>query len=173
MRIIPFLLLLYFVSIGQLDAMTYSWVDDAGTYNFTEDLSSVPKKYRKRVNRRDDGVSDTSAPATVSEKKTVQENPAVVKSADVSDGDTKLYGGKTREAWRRELLAQESELNALKRRLELIQKQLVSPSGLSKGGAEALQKEYNETRSVYDQKYKAYSELADTVRKAGLPVEMK
>ena len=29
-------------------AETYTWEDDLGTVNFTEDLGNVPKKYRKK-----------------------------------------------------------------------------------------------------------------------------
>ncbi|MBV5339309.1 MAG: DUF4124 domain-containing protein [Deltaproteobacteria bacterium] len=46
--------------VAPLHAETYSWVDDSGTYNLTEDYSSVPKKYRKKVKRREDIQQDVS-----------------------------------------------------------------------------------------------------------------
>ena len=38
---------------------------------------------------------------------------------------------------------------------------------------ELLKKDYDDSRAAYDQKYKSYTELIETVRKTGIIVEIK
>src|SRR6185369_16894326 len=133
-----FLFVIVFVLLlaGQSDAETYSWVDETGTCNFSEDLSRVPKRYHKSVKRYGDIGSQTASPVKITSEKNKQDDSCPV---DVSCGkptglpgeDTQLYGGKTRDAWRRELNANESELSRLEQQLEQMQNQIKKPSGLS------------------------------------------
>jgi hypothetical protein len=155
-----------------LHAETYSWVDDSGTYNYTEDYSRVPKKYQKKVKRREDLPQDVTPPALPGSEPRRAEK-AAVKSAAVPDGEKELYGGKSHAAWRKELDAFEAELSGIEQRMELLRKQIYDPKGVSKVQFEALKKDYDDSRAAYDQKYKNYSELIDAVRKAGIVVEIK
>lgn len=163
---------------GQLGAETYSWVDETGTYNFSEDLSRVPKKYRKNVNRRGDMGSREAAPAKAIPEKSTQGDPRKVedangKSGGSTGGDTQLFGGKTQDAWRNELKTHETELTTLEQQLERIKKQITTPARLSRERQTELVKEFENTRENYNQKYKAYSELVESARKAGLVIEIK
>lgn len=176
--VIVFMLML----AGELGAETYSWVDESGTYNFSEDLSRVPKKYRKNVNRRGDmrkqDAAPAASPANASPEKSTQADPRQVedsngKSGGLPGGDTQLYGGKTQDAWRKELNVHESELNRLEQQLDQLQKQIKKPTGLSRERQSELVKEYENTRTNYNQKYKIYSELIESARKAGLVIEIK
>lgn len=160
-------------------AETYSWVDDKGTYNFTEDFSSVPKKYRKKVKHTAD-IDPVKAPATstVNQGKAgATKNPELsgAKSAgEKTDGTTQgskqLYGGKTHDAWRAELSQGEAELAGIKLQIDAIK------SALNKPAVEErvrLYREYNELVTTYNQKHASYSELIETARKAGLVIEYK
>lgn len=171
--VIAFALLL----AGQLGAETYSWVDETGTYNFTEDLSQVPKKYRKNVTRRGDmgrqDAAPTASPANASPEKSRQTEDANGKPGGLPGGDTQLYGGKTQDAWRKELQVHESELARLEQQLDQLQKQIKKPSGVSFARQSELIKEYEKTRGNYNQKYKIYSELIESARKAGLVIEIR
>lgn len=151
----------------QLHAETYSWIDDSGTYNFTEDYSSVPKKYRKRVKRRDDIPQETAPQAPPTPDKTD------VKSSAETGGDKQLYDGKSRAEWRRELELQEADLNVIAQRMELLRKQIYDPKGIAKVQFEVLKKEYDDNLATYNQKYSKYTELIEMIRKAGIVVEMK
>jgi len=158
----------------QLHAETYSWIDDSGTYNFTEDYASIPKKYRKKVKRRDDVPQDAAPQAAANSEKPVRiTEKADGKTAEVAGGDKDLYGGKSRAAWRKELDVQEAELNSLERRTEQLKRQIVESKGLSAAQVEVLKKDYNDSRADYDQKYNNYKELIETVRKAGITVEIR
>ena len=160
----------------QLHAETYSWIDDSGTYNFTEDYSRIPKKYRKKVKRREDVQQDEKPPAaSASEKKAVgpAEKPDAKASISPDSGKEQLYGGKSRAAWSREMAEREAELTGIEQRMEQIKKQISDTKGVTPGQFEELKKEYNNSRATYDQKYKGYSDLMETIRKAGIPVEIK
>lgn len=157
-----------------LSAGTYSWVDDSGTYNFTEDYSKVPKKHRKKVKRSDDLQQDVAPQVSpVPEGATRQSAKPGTESAAVPGGDAELYGGKSRAAWQKEMAALEAELSGIEQHMELLRKQIYDPLGPSKKQLEVLKKDYDDSRAAYDLKYKKYNELIEAVRKAGIPVEIK
>jgi len=158
-----------------LHAETYSWVDDSGTYNYTEDYSRVPKKHQKKVKRREDLGQDVKpqVPPVPPDSATRQADKADVKSAVVPEGEKELYGGKSHAAWRKELDALEAELNGIEQHMEQLRKQIYDPKGVPKDQFEVLKKDYDDSRAIYDQKYKQYSELIETIRKAGIIVEIK
>ncbi len=156
---------------SQAGAETYSWIDDSGTHNFADDLSSVPRKYRKKVKRLGDTGNEPAVqrPATPEKKSdTVQAPPASQSSA--AGDDKQLYDGKSRAVWRQEFDAHEAELQRLEQRLDVLQKQTAN---INAEQFAALKKDYDETRVLYLEKYKLYSELIGSARKAGLVVEMK
>ncbi|OGU13129.1 MAG: hypothetical protein A2076_07595 [Geobacteraceae bacterium GWC2_53_11] len=157
--------------VTQSYAETYSWVDDSGTYNFTEDYSRVPKKYRKKVKHRDDIRQDVPQESPKAEKSEKQAEKFGTKAAVSAEGG--LYGGKSRAEWRTELDAREAELSGIEQRMEQMRKQSNNPKGISRAQFDVLKKEYDDTRATYDQKYKSYTELIETIRKAGLPVDIK
>ena len=175
----PIILILFVLMLaGQLGAETYSWVDDRGTYNFTEDLSQVPKKYRKKINRRGDMGKQEDTPVKASPEKSPQADPRKVEDSSAKPvgqtaEDTQLYGGKTQDAWRKELKDHEAELSRLEQQLVQIQKQITTPARLSRERQAELVKEFENTRQNYNQKYKLYSELVESARKAGLTIEIK
>jgi len=158
-----------------LHAETYSWVDDSGTYNYTEDYSSVPKKYRKNVKRREDLPRDVMPQdPVVPESSPRQAEKTGAKPAAVPGGETEgLYGGKSRAAWRKEMEAMETELSGIEQHMELLRKQIYDPKRFSKDQLDVLIKDYDDSRATYDQKYKSYTALIETIRKAGIVVEIK
>jgi len=174
-----YLLIIVFVLMmgEQPGAETYSWEDDTGTYHFTEDLSHVPKKYRNKMNRRGDMGRQETEPVNASQEKSTQADilkieDSSAKSGGAPGGKTQLYGGKTYEAWRNELKAHETELTGLEQQLEQIMKQVTTTARLSRERQAELTKEYENTRQTYHQKYKQYSDLVESARKAGLVIEI-
>lgn len=154
----------------QVYAETYSWVDDSGTYNYTEDYSTVPKKYRKKVKRRAEIQQEASPDIDSKSGKTDKKD---AKPAAVSVDEKKLYGGKSLDAWRKEMDIQEAELKRIELRMEELRKQVLDTKGVRRAQYDVLKKEYDDNRVEYDQKYKNYTELIETVRKAGINVEIK
>lgn len=154
-----------------LGAETYSWVDESGTYNFTEDLGKVPKKYRKKVKRIEDAEKDPASQASAAPEKGA--GLAAVPGAPPASSpaeDKQLYNGKSRNAWLQEMEIQETELRKLEQLLDNLQKQAAKPSGLTAEQFAILKKDYDDARAAYDLKYKVYSGLVESARKAGLTV---
>lgn len=157
-----------------LHAETYSWVDDSGTYNYTEDYSKVPKKYRKNVKRREDLPRDVRPQDPAVPESSLRQTEKTDAKSAADPGDEKdIYGGKSRAAWRKEMEVLETELNSIEQRMELLRKQIYDPQGITKAQFEVLKKDYDDIRATYDQKYKSYTELIETIRKAGIVVEIK
>ena len=98
---------------------------------------------------------------------------ADTKSAAVPGDDRELYGGKSRADWRKELDVREAELSSIEQHMEQLSRQISGPKGISAGQLEISKKDYNDSRVTYDQKYKSYTELIETIRKAGITVEIK
>ena len=152
----------------------YSWVDDSGTYNYTEDYSRVPKKFRKKVKQSGDFQRNilpqrSPLPVTPPAGKAEKAREPVVATGD----EKELYGGKSRETWRKELDVREAELNGIERRMEQLKSQIVDAKGISKEQSTAYKKEYDSKRETYEKKYTSYSEFIESARKAGLTVEIK
>lgn len=157
-----------------LHAETYSWVDDSGTYNYTEDYSSVPKKYRMKVKRREDLPQEPKPQEpSVLDSLSKEAEKADAKPAAVPGDDKELYGGKSRAAWRKEIEAMEAELNGIEQRILLLTKQIRDPKGMTTANFDKLKKDMDDSRATYDQKFKGYTELIETIRKAGIKVEMQ
>jgi len=157
-----------------LHAETYSWIDDSGTYNFTEDYSAVPKKYRKKVKQRED-VHQQAASSPVVHEADGKSKPIDKKDEKAAASDEKkLYGGKTFDAWRKEMDVQEAELKRIESRMEEIRKQINDTRAIiTDARYNVLKKEYDDYRADYEQKYKRYTDLMDTIRKTGISVGMK
>jgi hypothetical protein len=155
-------------------AETYSWIDDSGTYNYTEEYSSVPEKYRKKVKRRGDLQQDVKPQEPViPESSPRQAEKSDAKPAAVPGDEKDLYGGKSHAAWRTEMAALETELKAIEQHMEQVRRQILDPKGVSKEQVGVLKKDYDDSRATYDKKYKSYTELIETIRKAGIAVEIK
>jgi replicative superfamily II helicase len=161
-----------------LMAETYSWVDESGTVNFTEDYSRVPQKYRKKVNRRGDiggqpapasRDTDTAAGKTGQPLKPQTTNGNTV-AADAGKG---LYDGKKTELWQQEFQARDVELKRLERQLVDLEALIKKPAGISKERAFGLPQEFKETQKRYNDALKRYNELNDVANKAGLPAEFR
>jgi len=155
-------------------AETYSWIDDSGTYNFAEDYSSVPKKYRKKVKWRDDAPQDASPQTPLTPEKPAGQSEKI-EAGDVAiqGGNRNSYGGKSWAEWRKELDIREAELAGLEQRMDQLLKQINDGKGITKARFDVLKMDYEETRAVYEQKYKSYLELVETARKSGVTVEIK
>jgi hypothetical protein len=158
-----------------LFADTYSWVDENGTYNFTEDYSRVPKKYRDSVQKRD-GMENPSAPVeSPSAGTAAPAGSAATSSAGSGQADAKsgasdeLFGGKTRRAWQQELTAAQNEINRREVRVKELEAQLKNAGAYNVTRAHAeQQQQYLDAMNDYNKATARFVELLDAARKAGL-----
>jgi hypothetical protein len=97
-------------------AETYTWVDDQGTMNFADDLSSVPQKYRKKAHRSGgDEPTAVESPAPQSLSVQPAAAPGVKKEQAESRQEKKetAFGGKSETVWRQEIGQAKAELKSV------------------------------------------------------------
>ena len=171
------IVLLLMVMSVPASAEIYSWTDAAGTIHFTEELSSVPKQYRKKMKIRDDvllqprqetaselaPVAEVPSPATASSRKqdSLAENPA-----------TDRYAGKTGPAWQAEFRKKRADLQAIDEQIRQVQADMTASRELITPARGA---ELNARREVLSQQYEAaaagLNQLVEQANQVGLPKE--
>jgi Domain of unknown function (DUF4124) len=155
-----------------LMAETYSWEDEKGTVNFTENYTSIPAKYRKKARKLGDMGSDTSSapPAAISgAKETVIAGTGAIPSGEASG----LFNGRKPEAWQQEMRPLYAEVKRLEQQLVELESLIRKPAGISKSRADGLPQEFRETQKLYNQALKQYNSLNDDANTVGLPAEFR
>jgi Domain of unknown function (DUF4124) len=159
-----------------LMAETYSWEDEKGTVNFTENYTSIPAKYRKKARKLGDMGSDTSPapPAAVSGTKPT---PAARLTAGTGAGPAGeangLFGGRKPEAWQQEMRPLYAEVKRLEQQLVELESLIRKPTGISGSRFDGLSQELRETQRLYNQALKQYNSLNDEANTVGLPAEFR
>lgn len=159
----------------QAGAETYSWVDENGTWNFTEDLSRVPKKYRGKMTTRDgmEGLNSNQPAPDGAVKPSAVPNADAAGAAAQSQQSGGLYGGKKPEVWQAEMGPMYAEVRRLESELERLELQIKNPKGVSRGEFNLLAPQFRETQQRYKEVLKSYNDLNDAANKAGLPAEFR
>lgn len=163
-----------FLWTAPIMAETYSWVDDAGTYNFTEDYSRIPQKYRNKLEKRGDmgstpEVKESAAPSATSKTPALAETKSQEKPA--SGTATGSFGGKSYDQWKQELFDREAAMNSLKTRATAIEEELKRNSA----GPERSKKlvdEHNALIGQFSELRKQYEQQVELARKAGLKIDI-
>lgn len=160
------------------DAETYTWTDETGTVNFTDNPSSVPRKYRKKLKRIQDVPSDeprSGAPAPASSPQPSNPSPASRQSQEVPPSRNatdagQTFGGKTFEQWKQGLAEKEATLNDLHRRIDEIDRVLKRPSASADQYRKMID-ERNRLTDRFNELKKQYDAYVETARKAGVRIE--
>ena len=149
-------------------AETYSWVDENGTYNFTEDYARVPKKYRKSVGTQ----GNMSAEPVVTPKT----DSKVLSPVTATDGKSELpvenSGGKSMLQWKQEFSEREAAMLAVRKRVDEIDA-LLKGSQSDKELAQSLIPERNKAVEQFNELRKQYDQQVELARKAGISFELK
>ncbi len=168
------------IMAGPVNAETYTWTDQSGTVHFTEDYSSVPKKYRKKVGRRGDvgatAPEQNSAGEGSDGQAGKQTEPAAAKADNKSDAGAAegVYGGKPLDEWRREFSDREALLRGMDKRIKEIEATVKKPASyISREQIQALSQEHQEAVQKYNDALAQYNQLLDTAKKAGVPFTIK
>lgn len=154
-------------------AETYTWEDSSGTIHFTEDISRVPKKYRKNVRVRGD------MGAAVAEEPLVEQSteaaapgdaaPPAKEPAAASEKKEELYGGKPGKSWKMEFDTLRAEISATDDQVAELDSRLGDTSNMSRIEYLTIRntiKNLKFRRGELENKIKALNEQAS---KAGVP----
>jgi hypothetical protein len=156
-------------------AETYTWEDDQGTVNFTEDLGKVPAKYRKKVKI----VGEEEFPPP--EAGGGAEKPAakVKGSGEAKEGapsvklDKKaVYGGKDAETWKSEFGSLNADLKAAEKQLIENRNRLKDTSGMSRGEYLGIQSTIKSIETSVLGLRKKLGDLKTEAGIAGVPAEL-
>jgi len=166
------------IMAGPVKAETYTWTDKSGTVHFTEDYSSIPKAYRKKVGRRGDMgavAPDQDLAGEAGDGRTAKPTEPVAKPDNKSPGDSAegVYGGKPLDEWRREFADREAQMRGMDQRIKEIEA-TVKQSGadITREQIQNLSKEHQEAVQKFNDALAQYNQLLDTAKKAGVPFKL-
>ncbi len=163
------IILLSLLFAGPVSAVTYTWTDDRGAIGFTEDLGTVPKKYRKKA--RILGEEDnSSSPAVESGSKKDSAAPVRLSPEGVKK---KSYGGKDEAYWIQELSKARDELQRIRAQIEAINARLSNTAQMSRSEFKSLE---NTKRLLEEQESaarKQLDKLLESAGKAGVPPDLR
>jgi hypothetical protein len=157
-----------------LMAETYSWIDESGTYNFTEDYSRVPQKYRSNLDKRGDmGAApqpkESVPPQTGSKVAAPEDSKDSPAGKSLSPVGT--FGGKSYDQWRQEFSDREAAMDATKKRIDEMDA-VLSKNPPNKEQSQTFLSERNKAVEKFNEMRKQYDQFAEQARKAGIQVNI-
>jgi len=170
-------ILLCLLIAGPASAVTYKWVDDRGVVGFTEDLGTIPQKYRKKA-----GIvgeeEDATAPAVKETKESSRKKDA---ASDVTapprtsaEGvKRKTFGGKDEAAWSDEFAKARFELKSVREQMEAINARLANTSQMSRSEYKSLENSKKLLEEQESAARKRMDKLKETAGKAGVPQDLR
>jgi hypothetical protein len=158
-------------------AVTYEWVDNQGTVNFTEDLGSIPQQYRKNAKVLGAEVASPESEALKDEPKSGTEaggkRATTEQRAVGSREQAKMYGGKSADTWKRDfaqingnIAAEEDQLSELKERIK-------DTSKMSRGEYLSIQMGINATESRLQRLRGKLEALTAEANRADVPADLR
>lgn len=177
LRICLGIVLLVLMTAGASRAETYTWVDEQGTVNFTEDFSQVPKKYRKKAQIRGDmGPSLPAMIESTGESGGGEGSSAASAAGSAVDGAPKkeeLYGGRSGESWKMELLRLKSDMESTNSQIEELSRRLSDTSGLSRTEYLSIRNSIKNLEYHRQELNRKLSSLNDDASRVGVPAEYR
>lgn len=155
-------------------AETYTWEDDQGTVNFTEELGNVPKKYRKKVKiLGEDEVAPPEAnvgegkPAvkgkTEEAREPKEQAPAVQQA---------VYGGKDAKAWQLEFRTLDADVKGAEKQLVEMRNRLKDTSSMSRSEYLNIQSTIKALESTVLDRRKKLDDFKKEAETAGVPASL-
>lgn len=157
------------ITVSAAHADTYSWTDEQGTVNFSEDLGSVPKQFRKKARRTQDSEPlPEEQPAAARNAGKVPKGAPTAADSEGGSPDGK-FAGKTYGEWVQDLRDREKAMAAVRKEIDEIDSQLQAGTTKAKELLEkraALLAQFKQMKTEYDQ-------TIESARRAGLQVNIE
>ncbi len=178
MRMIRFsTILLCLLIAGPASAVTYTWTDDRGVIGFTEDLGSIPLKYRKKA--RILGEEDNAIAPAVQEtressrKRDVPSEVTAPARTSAESVKKKTFGGKDEAYWSEEFAKARFELKSIREQIDAINARLAKTDQMSRSEFKSLEN----TKKLMEEQASAASKRLDNLKekagKAGVPQDLR
>lgn len=172
--------LLTLLFAGSAVAETYMWEDSTGTVNFADDLSQVPKKYRKKVQVRGDLSAPTPEPSNAATEpgaaKTPTSGPASSDAGKTGGGSEKKdlrYGGRSGEDWRGEFATLKADLKSTDDQIAELNGRLADTSQMSRADYLGIQSSLKSLQFHKAEVAKKLDALRQAASRAGVPAEFR
>lgn len=174
--IIVALLLLLAVPVW---AVTYTWVDDQGTVNFSEDYGSIPPKYRKKAKVL--GAEEEAAPAgnkeipeeTKPAPRAKEAAPAKEQPAAEKKVTKKTYGDKSAEEWKTAFGKLNADIKAAEDQLDELRGRLSDTSKMTRSDYLSIQRTIRVVEDRIVALRKKRDALTDEANRAEVPAELR
>lgn len=178
------LVLLLFVLVLPVTAgaASYSWTDPAGTVHFTDDIGSVPAKYRAKALRQaagEDTVPDAQPAAVKNGAKASTGSAAVPAGPDAQTGSAQgavtpstRFGNRTAAEWQQQFQALRGQLKTIEQGMEQLKQE--GGDGKRMLGREKIAEINARSRQLnqeYDKVRLQINQLVEDANKVGLPPE--
>lgn len=164
---------------GTATAETYIWEDANGTVNFSEDISRVPKKYRKKVRVRSDVSQETEQSVAAAEAggaKSSSPAPAVSDAGKPGEGDEGKrlrYGGKSGDEWRSEFAYLKADLRSTDDQIAELNGRLSDTSRMSRSDYLNIQSSLKSLQLHRAEVGRKLDALGLAATRAGVPAEYR
>ncbi len=161
---------------------TYTWVDDQGTTNFSDDLGSIPKKYRKKAKilggeeEEPPPAQEQEAKPKVREKGPESAPGGEAKGTAPAGGQEKKgaeFGGKAGSTWKAEFEKVNADLKAAEDQLVQLRGRLANTGGMSRTEYLSIQATIRNTESRVLELRKKRDDLAAAADRAQVPGEFR
>lgn len=162
-------------------AASYSWTDPSGTMHFTDDLGSVPSKYRAKALRQ--AAGEEAIPATQAVKVKNEAKPSAAPAAPAGSVSqtgsaqgaatpSTRFGDRTAAEWQAEFRTVRSELKTIEQARETL-KRKTGDFRMLKTSQQTT--DYNVRNKQLNDEYEAarqrFNQLVEQANKVGLPPE--
>ena len=156
-------------------AATYTWEDDQGVVNFTEDLGKVPPKYRKKVKivgeeelvpSEPADAADTTSPAVPTQRSGGGKQGAATTQ---QNDDKTVYGDKELSAWKQEYGVLDADVKAAEKQLVENRIRLKDTSGMSRSDYLSIQATIRSIEDTLVTRRQKRENLKQQATEAGVP----
>jgi DNA repair exonuclease SbcCD ATPase subunit len=159
-------------------AASYSWTDPAGTVHFTDDLGSVPAKYRAKALRQaagDETIPDAQPAAAKNDSKTAAAPAGAVPQAGSAQGTatpSTRFGDRSAAEWQQQFQALRAQMKTIEQQMEQLKQE--GGDGKKLLGREKIAELNSRSRQLnqeYDKVRLQINQLVEQANKVGLPPE--
>lgn len=160
-----------------VEALTYKWVDIEGTH-YTDDLGSIPQKYRKKatiLGEEEYATSPEGEPkeaAKPAAKAKGNEQPHAQSAAENQE-QKKTYGGKSAATWKRDFGQIDADMKAAEEQLSELKERMQDTSKMSRGEFLSIQMGINSLETRLQRLKGKRVALTEEANKANLPADLR
>ena len=155
-----------------LFAETYTWVDDQGTVNFTEDRGNVPARYRKKAKVVGEVELPPAEAPQGGEKPAVKGKGEAVSQPGLQGKKKAVYGGKESDAWKREFAALDADVKAAEKQLVETRNLLKDTSSMSRSEYLSIQSTLRSLENSVLVRRQKLEDLRKNADAAGVPEDL-